>query len=574
MSTGRPEEWIVVTEDAKTLPVIELLTGRAFITGKSGSGKSNTASVVAEELLDAGFNLLVVDLEGEYYGLKEEYQVLHLGADDRCDVQVTPADAETVADVALHRNMPTVLDVSGFTDVEESKAVIHDVLEALYEKERDAQKPFLVIVEEIQEHLPQSGGKDDLAKLLIRIAKRGRKRGLGMAGISQRPSSVDKDFITQCDWMVWHRLTWKNDIGVVEDILGDEVAEQITDLDDGEGFLMTDWDETVERVQFKRKRTFDAGATPGLQDFDRPDLVEVSNDLIAELGGDPAAGPSGDDPATLEDLGGEPEPLDAGDRDGQPAGTDPGDDDAPPSGDGAARDGAAAAAEGPTAPGEGAETAGSGHGGHAPGASGSDGSTASDAPGDDSAAVGQSPDAPSGDGGTPQAAGTTAGSGDALSDLDRDALEERARGLRDRVRRLEDEVSELRSVLAGVRGAGDDADAPAFADERPTGGDDDGGGRTIRRPEQPGPPAASGPAGVVEEFGHLVRYVLAALGFLLIDGTRWLARLPGRAMGRVGGDRSRDPIRSGRRHGAVLVGLLALLLVAFAAALGYLLFVA
>jgi hypothetical protein len=31
-----------------TLPVIDVLTGRAFLTGKSGSGKSNSVSVVAE----------------------------------------------------------------------------------------------------------------------------------------------------------------------------------------------------------------------------------------------------------------------------------------------------------------------------------------------------------------------------------------------------------------------------------------------------------------------------------------------------------------------------------------------
>lgn len=51
--------------DAVDLPVVELLTGRGFVTGKSGSGKSNTASVVCEELLEAGFPMLIVDCEGD-----------------------------------------------------------------------------------------------------------------------------------------------------------------------------------------------------------------------------------------------------------------------------------------------------------------------------------------------------------------------------------------------------------------------------------------------------------------------------------------------------------------------------
>jgi hypothetical protein len=54
-------------------------------------------------------------------------------------------------------------------------------------------------------------------------------------------------------------------------------------MDDGEGFLMTDWGEAVRTVQFHRKETFDAGATPGLEDFERPDLRSVSDDLVDEL---------------------------------------------------------------------------------------------------------------------------------------------------------------------------------------------------------------------------------------------------------------------------------------------------
>jgi hypothetical protein len=36
-------------------------------------------------------------------------------------------------------------------------------------------------------------------------------------------------------------------------------------------------------VQFHRKRTFDAGATPGLDDFERPELKSISDDLVSDL---------------------------------------------------------------------------------------------------------------------------------------------------------------------------------------------------------------------------------------------------------------------------------------------------
>ncbi|WP_324662387.1 ATP-binding protein [Haloarcula sediminis] len=265
------------------IPVVELLTGRGFITGKSGSGKSNTASVVAEKLLDNGFGLLVVDIDGEYYGLKEEYEILHVGGDEECDIQVTEEHAGKIASLALEQNVPIILDVSSFLDEDEAESLLTEVAKALFAKAKKQKQPFLMLVEECHEWIPEQGSMGEVGKMLIKIGKRGRKHGLGIVGISQRPADVKKDYITQCDWLVWHRLTWNNDTKVVGRILDSQYADAVEDLDDGEAFMMTDWAEQVRRVQFHRKQTFDAGATPGLDDFERPELKSVSEDLVSEL---------------------------------------------------------------------------------------------------------------------------------------------------------------------------------------------------------------------------------------------------------------------------------------------------
>jgi len=289
-----PDE-ITLSADGFAMPTVEVLTGRGFITGKSGSGKSNTASVVAEELLDAGAPLLLVDTDGEYYGLKEQYELLHVGGDDRCDLQVDASHADRLAKVALDRGVPVILDTSGFDDPDEGRTLVGAVVERLFAREKAARTPFLLVVEEAHEFVPQQGGLDDVGETLVRVAKRGRKRGLGMCALSQRPASISKDYITQCDWLVWHRLTWENDTAVVSRILGDEAADDVQDLADGEAIVQTDWDGEVRRVRFRRKHTFDAGATPDLEDIERPDLKSVDDDLIAELrGGDGESG-SGDD---------------------------------------------------------------------------------------------------------------------------------------------------------------------------------------------------------------------------------------------------------------------------------------
>ncbi|WP_139136265.1 helicase HerA domain-containing protein, partial [Haladaptatus sp. W1] len=100
-----PVGHLVADDTEVAIPVVEILTGRGFVTGKSGSGKSNTASVVVEQLLDAGYPVAIIDADGEYYGLKEEYELLHVGADEECDIQVGAEHAEKVASLALEQNV-------------------------------------------------------------------------------------------------------------------------------------------------------------------------------------------------------------------------------------------------------------------------------------------------------------------------------------------------------------------------------------------------------------------------------------------------------------------------------------
>ncbi|WP_101297760.1 LAGLIDADG family homing endonuclease [Halegenticoccus soli] len=270
-------------DEERTVYDLDVELNDNFVANGVFVHNSNTASVIIENLLDKNFPVLIVDTDGEYYGLKESYEILHAGADDECDIQVSPEHAEKIAALALEQNVPIILDVSGYLDESDGQELLLEVSKQLFAKEKKLKKPFLMLVEECHEYIPEKGGVGEAGKMLIKIGKRGRKHGLGVVGISQRPADVKKDFITQCDWLVWHRLTWGNDTKVVGRILGGEYADAIEDMGNGEAFLMTDWSESVRRVQFHRKKTFDAGATPGLDDFERPELKSVSGDLVSEL---------------------------------------------------------------------------------------------------------------------------------------------------------------------------------------------------------------------------------------------------------------------------------------------------
>lgn len=274
---------ITIGVDGTSLPLKEVVTGRAFVTGKSGAGKSNSSGVVVEGVLDQGRATLIVDVEGEYKGLKERYDVLHATVDGTGEAtHIGPEHADRLADLALIENIPVVLDLSAALP-EEAAEIVDAVATKLFEKEHTERKPFLLVVEEIHEFLPEQGSRGDVGDTLLRITKRGRKRGLGILGVSQRPANVSKDFVTQCDWLSWHRLTYDNDTSVVKRHYGSEIANQVSDLDKGEAFLVTDWDDKIRRVQWVRKKTHDFGKTPDLEDEETPELRSIDSSIIDEL---------------------------------------------------------------------------------------------------------------------------------------------------------------------------------------------------------------------------------------------------------------------------------------------------
>lgn len=276
-------ETIKPCEEDIEFPVVDILTGRGFITGKSGSGKSNTAGRMLEDLLEQNFPFLIIDTEGEYYGLKEKYEILHVGADSNCDVQIGPEHADKISDLALEQNIPIVLDVSGYLESEEAKEMVKEVIQKLFNKEKKKKMPFLVVIEECHEYIPEQPQLDECGRSIIKVAKRGRKRGLGVLGISQRPADVKKDFITQANYKIWHQLDWETDLNVVRRVINKESVETVKNLEVGQALIDADFVEGLQKSKFKERETFHAGQTPTLSSFETPDLKEVSESLVDEL---------------------------------------------------------------------------------------------------------------------------------------------------------------------------------------------------------------------------------------------------------------------------------------------------
>lgn len=61
----------------------ELVTGRTCVIGQSGGGKSYLIAVLCEQLLQNNIAFCIVDTEGEYFSLKEKFQMLWVGGEEK-----------------------------------------------------------------------------------------------------------------------------------------------------------------------------------------------------------------------------------------------------------------------------------------------------------------------------------------------------------------------------------------------------------------------------------------------------------------------------------------------------------
>ncbi len=99
---------------------------------------------------------------------------------------------------------------------------VQDVVVARLTKElfddRKAGKvpPFLLVVEEAHNYCPEKGvGKAVSSAILRTIASEGRKFGMGLCIVSQRPAKVDKNIISQCNTNIILKVTNPNDLKAI-----------------------------------------------------------------------------------------------------------------------------------------------------------------------------------------------------------------------------------------------------------------------------------------------------------------------------------------------------------------------
>ena len=345
---------IRVELDANTL-----VQKHCSVLAKTGSGKSYTAAVILEELLERKVALLIIDPHGEYASMKEpnkvgdfsRYKVKPRGYDvtiytpgemamnpraDRpfrfnglnlsarevakmiphegsssgqlgllyeaisalraeTDVyslediieQVVRSNSkvkwnlvgqlesllelglfsgtETPAEELLRPGRAAVIDMTGILPELQSMVVSRLLTEIFEARKRRLISPGMVVVEEAHNYIPERGTGNAASTNIVRtIAAEGRKFGLGLMVISQRPARVDKNVISQCNTQIIMRVTNPNDLKALSkglEGMTTELEEEIKRLPAGVAMLVSNEIERPVTVNVRPRKSRHGGVS-------------------------------------------------------------------------------------------------------------------------------------------------------------------------------------------------------------------------------------------------------------------------------------------------------------------------
>ncbi len=233
-----------------------IATGRTCVIGASGSGKSYAVGVICEELCKSGVPFALVDTEGEHSGLKEKYDMLLVGDGQGCDLRWSSLDLSDLGRQAPDL-APLILDLS---ETDEPRQKVSDLLSSVYAEVEKRRTPYLIVVEEADRFVPQNGER---VAIFGEIARRGRKRGVGLMVCTQRPSLVDKNILSQCGNQLIGKLVIRNDLQAVSQFFhGRDLPKELTALSAGRFYAMGGLSPRPRLVTIREKETHYRGGTP------------------------------------------------------------------------------------------------------------------------------------------------------------------------------------------------------------------------------------------------------------------------------------------------------------------------
>lgn len=160
----------------------------------------------------------------------------------------------------LGNDLPiTILDLSGIPS-EIMSSISGTLLKIIYDglfwgvntKVGGKSQPLLIVLEEAHSYL-KSGENSISSRTVQMIAKEGRKYGVGLLLVTQRPSELDETVLSQCGTMIALRMNNSKDRGHIKSAVQDELQSMVDllpSLRTGEALISGEAVKIPSRVKF------------------------------------------------------------------------------------------------------------------------------------------------------------------------------------------------------------------------------------------------------------------------------------------------------------------------------------
>jgi DNA helicase HerA-like ATPase len=108
----------------------------------------------------------------------------------------------------------SIIDLKG-SDGDLQETLVNRIIRKLFEARKMGKiPPMMLVVEEAHNFCPQQGVAKS-SQTLRTVAAEGRKFGLGMCVVTQRPAKIDKNVLSQCATQIILKITSPNDLKVI-----------------------------------------------------------------------------------------------------------------------------------------------------------------------------------------------------------------------------------------------------------------------------------------------------------------------------------------------------------------------
>jgi hypothetical protein len=252
------------------VPLKEFATQGNAILGIRDSGKSYTATFLAEKLLDYGIPFVAFDPIGVWRCLKVPgspgltgYNVVVAGED--ADLRLTPTSAPSIVKAAMQENISLVLNLYSMElSKRDWKAIVESCVRLLlYENKPHGLRH--IFLEEAAEFAPQRIGPDQgsVYAEIEKLARMGGNAGLGYTLINQRAEEINKAVLELCDCLFLHRQKGRNSLVALGKWLDvadagnrKEVIRSLPMLGQGRCWIWSQGSIEPVQVQIPKKRSF------------------------------------------------------------------------------------------------------------------------------------------------------------------------------------------------------------------------------------------------------------------------------------------------------------------------------